>query len=68
MECPDVAPKQIWAHHNGNQYEVLMLTNTATLRPWKYPVTVVYRNVIAGTEWSRPLHDWHRSFTYVRTK
>lgn len=29
----------------------------------KYPLTVVYRNIINGTVWARRADDWLRSFT-----
>lgn len=53
-----------WIHTNGQEYEVIGYTNTATTMPEKYPVTVIYsgRN---GKIWSRPLADWHRSMTPV---
>lgn len=54
-----------WQHNNGTLYEVLFLTNRDTERPEQYPVTVVYRNVHNSKLWSRPLADWHRSFTKV---
>jgi len=55
-----------WAHHNGTQYRVLMLTNKNSTDTLKYPVTVVYQNVNNHSVWSRPLKDWHRSMTLVR--
>lgn len=60
----DPASGEIWLHHKGNQYEVLFLTNT-THPSDRFPVTVVYRNIINKTTWSRPLSDWHRAFTQV---
>ena len=56
-------PGEVWRHHNGQEYEVLLITNEHTSRPAQYPVTVVYKNVRIGSIWSRPLHDWHRSMT-----
>lgn len=53
--------QQVWKHHSGRMYRVLMVTNT-THPSEKFPPTVVYTNVINGTMWSRPLSDWHRSF------
>ncbi|NUY43472.1 hypothetical protein HZS35_18150 [Pantoea brenneri] len=41
-----------------------MLTNTTSTKA-EYPPTVVYRNADTRTDWSRPLSDWHRSFTLV---
>lgn len=55
---------QLWRHHSGRVYRVERVTNTAHLSE-KFPPMVVYVNVYNGTEWSRPLSDWHRSFTFV---
>ena len=55
---------QLWRHHSGRVYRVECVTNTAHLNE-KFPPTVVYVNVRNGTEWSRPLSDWHRSFTFA---
>lgn len=52
---------KVYRHHSGRTYEVIMLTNT-TSNSDKYPVTVVYRNTVNGTLWSRSLADWDRSF------
>lgn len=56
-------PKQFsrWQHRNGNTYLVLVITNL--LDTTDYPMTVVYQNDENGTMWSRPVRDWHRSFT-----
>ena len=64
-EKPEVKPKQEWTHRNGIAYEVLLLTNENADEANKvnYPITVVYRNIQNGLTWSRPLSDWHRSFT-----
>jgi len=59
-----VLPGQHWAHYNGQRYSVLLLTNQQSTQE-RYPVTVVYQNVDNLTTWSRPLSDWHRSFTLV---
>lgn len=60
-------PGRIYKHNNGNRYQVIMLTNERTERPEQYPVTVVYFNVDNGTTWSRPLSEWSRSFTPMRS-
>jgi hypothetical protein len=62
IEYPPV--ESHWIHTNGEEYEVICYTNTATTLPEKYPITVIYsgRN---GKIWSRPLADWHRSMTPV---
>lgn len=63
-DVPFPNPKSLWVHRNGAEYEVLMITNSASKRP-EYPETVVYRTVNVADQklWSRPLIDWHRSFT-----
>lgn len=58
MEVPKKGSK--WKHYNGLVYEVEAITNQHSIRP-EYPVTVVYRGA-NGNLWSRPLHDWYRSF------
>jgi hypothetical protein len=32
----------------------------------RYPLTVVYQTVANGNVWTRPLSDWHRSFTFEK--
>lgn len=54
----------IWKHRNGILYSVMFLTNELSIRS-EYPVTIVYKNIITGALWSRPLEDWHRSMTPV---
>lgn len=51
-----------WRHRNGNLYRVLFLTNVVTFRP-DHPPDVVYESTTHDALWSRPLADWHRSFT-----
>jgi hypothetical protein len=58
-------PRSRWNHRNGAEYEVLMLTNIDSTDQIKYPTTVVYRSVANGKLWSRPVHDWWRSMTYI---
>lgn len=53
-----------WVHTNGNVYTVFLITNLKSDRPEKFPVTVVYEGQ-NGNVWSRPLSQWHRSFTQV---
>jgi len=55
----------LWAHRNGQVYQVRAITNVGTSRPEQYPVTVVYQNVNNRTMWSRRADDWHRSFRQV---
>jgi len=53
----------LWRHRNGNMYRVLMLANRPNEE--RYPTTVVYETVANGNLWTRPLSDWHRSFTFA---
>lgn len=53
---------KIWRHRRtGNLYELMMVTNTDSESPEKFPVTVVYRDAI-GRIWSRPFLTWKSSF------
>lgn len=63
-KMPDVAEGETWRHHNGNEYTVKYITNLAVQRAG-HPPDVVYEGA-NGNVWSRPLADWHRSFTFVR--
>jgi hypothetical protein len=57
----DPQPGDLWVHHSGRVYRIDRITNTAHPSA-KFPPAVVYVNVKNGTEWSRALSDWHRSF------
>jgi hypothetical protein len=52
-----------WKHRNGLVYEVILITNIESTNP-KYEKQVVYKGE-NGNIWSRPLNDWHRSFTKI---
>ncbi|MEE8608958.1 MAG: hypothetical protein V3S55_15245 [Nitrospiraceae bacterium] len=52
---------QTWVHRNGIPYVVLFITNTEHETP-SHPPDVIYVGM-NGSWWSRPLSDWHRSFT-----
>lgn len=54
----------VWAHRNGVEYVVMMLTNGRHRRD--YPRTVVYKNRETGITYSREAIDWHRSMTAVK--
>lgn len=49
-----------WAHKNGNEYEVICITNEFSERQEEYPITIVYKGS-NGKIWSRPLDSWHKS-------
>lgn len=56
--------KSHWKHYNGNEYEVMYITNEHSEHLDKYPLTVVYRGK-NGRVWSRPLDKWFDSFTPI---
>ena len=56
-------PGSLWEHYNGNKYKVILLTNKKSTSN-KYVPQVVYENM-DGDIWSRPVHDWHRSFMNI---
>jgi len=60
----EVTISSVWQHRNGEAYTVRLLTNTASANP-AYVPTVVYEGARNGKFWSRPLADWHRSFTRI---
>jgi hypothetical protein len=57
----EVVPSSLWKHKkSGDFYRVSLVTNLDST-DGRYAPTVVYRNVVTGSWWSRPLHDWYRS-------
>lgn len=74
---------QLWRHLNGNEYVVLFITNTAVTRDSHPPDVVYATKSYEGDKvkaiasdipsynpekiWSRPLTDWHRSFTRINS-
>jgi len=62
MKYPD--KNSVWRHRNGIKYVVIELANTDSSN-YKYVPTVVYKNIKTFSVWSRPVEDWHRSFTRV---
>lgn len=62
-----VDPGTVWQHTNGNVYRVMFITNS--FHPHEqHPPHVVYETLqYPERKWSRPLSDWHRSFTFVRS-
>lgn len=59
----EVKTGQYWQHYNKNRYVVMAVVNLAD-EP-RYPKTVVYENMLTGTQWCRRYDDWHRSFTFI---
>lgn len=57
-------PKEFWKHANGNVYAILTITNTESVKPTMHE-TVVYQDMITGTEWSRPMVGWYKRFRKV---
>lgn len=49
-----------WSHRNGINYEVVAIANDPPTSA--HPLSVIYRGA-NGKWWTRPLRDWHRSFT-----
>jgi len=66
MDAKHNAPTvgSLWRHSNGQTYQVFRIANIGSTRP-EYPATVVYVNTAHDTWWSRPVSEWHRSFTRV---
>lgn len=58
------AAGETWKHHNGAEYEVLLLTNQYSERP-EYPVNVVYQGA-NGKTWSKTLANFLKKMTFVK--
>lgn len=58
-----VIPGQMWLHHSGRMYEVLMLANESTQRPAEYPVTIIYRGN-NGQVWAKTEQRFRETMTY----
>lgn len=58
-------PGERYKHHNGNEYEVIVVSNLDSRRP-EYPVTVVYKGE-NGKVWSKPLADFKAKMSLVPT-
>lgn len=65
QEPPKVRAPSIWRHTDGRLHRVIMLINVDTKHPDRYPVQVVTLGM-CGANRSRPLADWHRSYTWVK--
>ena len=66
LSAADSLPQtgDVWKHHNGIEYEVLLLTNQYSDRP-EYPPTVSYQGA-NGKAWSKDLGNFLDSMTFVR--
>lgn len=64
-ELKEVKAPSIWRHHSGRLHRVVMLTNTDSKYPERYPAQVVLLGM-NGQQWSRSISDWHRSFTWIK--
>lgn len=62
-KIPDVGSE--WRHKNGNEYFVICIANSETEKPDEYPVTVVYKGIVSGPIWARPLSRWYGSMTEI---
>lgn len=55
----------IWLHvKTGQHYMPLAYTNIEGTNA-RYPVTIIYRNVLTNMMYSRMLSDWERSFKLI---
>ena len=65
---PEVVEGDVWQHTNGGEYRVLFVTNTHNPRE-DHPPDVIYETLRdPARKWSRPLSDWHRSFTLLNRR
>ena len=65
MQKTKVSVGQVWQHYNGIEYVVVMIANLESKDIIKYPVQIIYSNIVTSSMWCRPLDDWHRSMTYM---
>jgi len=56
---------KLWKHHKGGYYLLDKVTNTAASDLERFPVTVVYQNLVTEEWWSRSKEDWDRLFTKI---
>lgn len=61
-----VENETIYRNHDGNEYEVILITNRNSDSE-KYPITVVYKGW-NGEVWSKPMDDFLQKMTFVRNK
>lgn len=52
-------PNEIYDHHNGSRYVVLVIANEHSERE-EYPVTVVYQGLHNKKVWTKPLDNFLR--------
>jgi hypothetical protein len=57
--CP--TPQSAWLHHSGKTYTVMAVANVDPDKSSDVPL-VVYSDA-SGVTWSRPMAEWHSSFT-----
>lgn len=63
VPAPEVLPEDVWRYKDRADYRVLFVANTRHESD-KHPPVVVYETLRDPTaKWTRPLSDWHRSFT-----
>lgn len=63
MNSEALEPRSRWAHRNGNEYTVLVLTNTESTRP-EYPPRVIYQGD-NGNVWDKTVEDFLAKMTLV---
>lgn len=54
----------IWSNRNDHYYEVVMLSNTTSVRE-DYPPTITYKDTGSDTVWSSPLSNWHNRMEFI---
>lgn len=68
VPAPEVLPEDVWRYKDRADYRVLFVANTRHDSD-KHPPVVVYETLRDPTaKWTRPLSDWHRSFTLQSRK
>lgn len=64
----EVLPEDVWRYKDRADYRVLFVANTRH-ESEKHPPVVVYETLRdLSAKWTRPLSDWHRSFTLQSRK
>lgn len=54
-----------YQHHKGKYYRIVGIANTANINP-KYPPVVVFKSLVNGNLWTKPIDDFKAKMTKVR--
>ena len=54
----------IWEHHNGKRYVILMVANLNS-KSTDYPITIVYRQELGGNIYSKDLNNFLITMTRI---